>query len=113
MAARLKYQGREIPFIRTGTFQETSDIEIESGIPLEKMTSSHKGAVAVLLSFRRAGIVMSWADVMQMDSDDIDIIGDDPADPPPAAPAPRAPQDRKPRKAPARRAGGAGGSQAG
>ena len=109
--ATLKYDGREIPFVRSGTFQETADIEVESGIPLEKMTSSHKGAVAVLISLRRAGIVMSWADVMQMDGDEYDVIADPkPADPTPAAPARRAPQDRKPR---ARRGAAAGGSQAG
>lgn len=108
--ATLKWNGRTIPFIRSGTFQETSDIEVESGIPLEKMTSSHKGAVAVLISLRRAGIVMSWADVMQLDGDDLDVVEDPtPADPTPAAPARRAPQDRKPR---ARRGAAAAASQA-
>jgi hypothetical protein len=113
--AKLKYDGREFEMVRNGTFQEASDIETESGISSTAMTDAQNVASALLITLRRNGIHLTWADIMSMDSDLFDIVWDEKTPDPTeaAAPAPRVPQDRKPRKAPARRGGAAGGSRAG
>lgn len=103
--AKLRYDGREFDLVRGGTFEEASNIEVESGIPASDMTNAQKVAQSFLITLRRNGIALTWADIMAMDSDLFDVVPDPQPDPTePAAVAPRAPQDRKPR---ARRAGGA------
>lgn len=79
--AQFKYTGRSFDLVERPTFAEFAWIERQSGVPTEDMTSSEKGAAMALLSLRRAGVMLTWSDIVELSPVDFEYLTDGASDP--------------------------------
>lgn len=79
------YDGVAVPMIEEPMFAETSWVEKNSGVPLSQMTESDATAMNWLISLRRKGFMLTWADVQEMSPASFKKIPE--PEPEPASPA--------------------------
>lgn len=81
MADRFRWDGREFDVVERPTWAEAAWIERQSGMKFSELTESETNAAGALISLRRAGVAMTWAEFMEktspadfeaVDGDDVD-----------------------------------------
>ena len=83
---QFKYDNQVFNVVERPTFAEFSWVERQSGVPSETMTSSEKGAAMALLTLRRAGVMLTWKDIMNLSPVDFEYLENEAADPDPTEP---------------------------
>jgi hypothetical protein len=80
---KIRFDGVEHELAKRPLWGELDMIEHQSKRAFESMSSTLQTAASVLLTLRRAGVALTWDDVMAMSPDDFEWV-DDPADDDPA-----------------------------
>jgi hypothetical protein len=80
MASHFTHDGNRYEIVERPTFGECEWVERQSGQGFEEMGGMTKMAALVLLSVRRKGVPMTWAQVRELSPADLVVENDAPAE---------------------------------
>lgn len=84
---RFKFDGNEYDLVERPLFAEGAWVEDQAKRGLDDMYGSTRMAALVLISLRRAGVMLTWPEMMQLEMTSIEVIpGEAPAEPDPQTP---------------------------
>lgn len=72
--SRFRYGGAEYDLLTRPLFAEIAWIEDEVGMDFSDLRASRRTAATVLLSLRRAGVMLTWSDIMDASPDDLEWV---------------------------------------
>jgi hypothetical protein len=77
----LSWDGREFPFIDRPSFEEVSIIERQAKRGWSDLGDTLATAALMLITLRRAGIILSWDAMLALSPADFSLSDDDESDP--------------------------------
>jgi len=87
----VRWDGERWPLVESPTFEEMSVIERGAGAGWDALSSIEVSAGMVLVTLRRHGVILAWADVLQLEPGQVLEIGEREPDPTPAGDVPASP----------------------
>lgn len=67
----LVWNGQQVPYERRSTFEEMAGIEEETGRAWTSLRPAEEWAALVTIALRRHGVVITFAEVLRLDPDDL------------------------------------------